>query len=174
MVQLPRISIVALVLLGTASAQISEDALKSKIIGVHYSPLAEQAQIQGNVHLTFKAGAVTVLSGHPLLAETAVQSTKALAAIQTETSLDLTYHFVLVDNATSVPTSMTVPRGNAFERAVLRFIGLRTEKVIVYDRCQKGVPPPNDLKIVGAGIEIWIYGVIGCLNTDAATLSASR
>jgi hypothetical protein len=46
--------------------------------------------------------------------------------------------------------------------------------MIVEYRCQKGVPPPNDLKIVGAGIEIWIYGVIGCLSTDAATLSASR
>jgi hypothetical protein len=38
--------VVSLVLFGTASAQLSEDALKSQIAGGRYSPLAEQAQIQ--------------------------------------------------------------------------------------------------------------------------------
>jgi hypothetical protein len=111
MVQLPRIFIVALVLLGTASAQISEDALKSRIMGVRYPLLAEQAQIQGDVQLALNAGEVSLLSGHPLLTQTAIESAKAFASIENKTSLDLTYHFVIVDTAKSVQTSITVPEG---------------------------------------------------------------
>jgi hypothetical protein len=174
MVQLPRIFLVAAVLLGTASAQISEDALKSRITNVRYPPLAEAARVQGDVHLARNAGMLTVLSGHLVLVQTALESAKAFASIQSETNLDLTYHFVLVDTVTSVPTSMKVPRGNVFERAVLRLFGLKPEKVIVEYRCQEGVAPPNDLKIGCASVEIWINGRSFCIQTEAETLRASR
>lgn len=167
--QFQRNFIVPLVLLGRASAQIPEDELRSKIASGRYAPVAEAARIQGNVHLELNAGGVTLLSGPPLLARIAVESAKALGSIQRETDLDLTYHFVLVD-ATSVPTAMTVQRGNAFERTVLRMLGLKTENIIVNYRCQDGIPPPNDLKITGTGIEIWIYGKSRCLMIEAATL----
>jgi hypothetical protein len=113
---------------------------------------------------------VTVFSGHPLLARTAVESAKALGSIQGKTDVDVTYHFVLVDTATGVP--VTVPRGNAFERAVLRMFGRKTVKVVY--RCQEGAPPANDLKIAGAVIEVWIFGRPWCIQTDAATLVAKR
>lgn len=155
--QLPRTFIVVLVLVGAVSAQTPEDGLRSKIRAIHYAPLAEAARVQGDVHLNVNSGVVTLLSGHPILAQIGVDSAKAFGSIQGETSLDVTYHFVLVD-ATSVPTSVTVPRGNVFERAVLRMFGFKTEKVVKDYRCQEGVPPANDLKITGAVIEIWIYG----------------
>jgi hypothetical protein len=168
------IFIVSLVLLRTASAQIPEDALRLKITGVRYAPLAEAARVQGNVHLALNAGAVTLLSGPPLLVQTAVESAKALGSIQREANLDLTYHFVLVDTAKSVPTPMTVQRGNALERTVLRMLGLKTEKMTIDYRCQEGVAPSNDFKIAGAGIEIWIYGRTRCLMTEEAALVAKR
>ena len=165
--QLQRILIVPLVLLGMASAQIPQDESRSRIPGARYSPLAEAAGIQGNVHVAINAGVVTVLSGHPLLAQTALENAKAIGSTQSVTNLDLTYHFLLVNTATSVPTLMTVKRGNAFERTILRMFGLKTQKVVVYYGCQEGVSPPNDLMTSGAGIEIWIYGRARCLNPDA-------
>jgi hypothetical protein len=43
--------------------------------------------------------------------------------------LDVNCHFVLVHTTTSVPPPVTVERGNALERIVLRMFGRKTEKV---------------------------------------------
>ena len=108
--------IAALVCFGAAFAQTPEDRLRSKI----------------------NSGAVPLLSGPPLLAHVvAVKSAEVFESIQGETNLEVTYHFALVD-ATGVPTSMIVQRGNAFERAVLRMFGRKTEKVVLAYRCQQG------------------------------------
>ena len=165
-----RLFLVASVLVGAASAQTTEDGLRSEIKAVRYAPLAEQARIQGDVHLNVKSGVVTLLSGHPILAAIAVESAKAFGLIQGKTDVDMTYHFVLVDTALDVP--VTVPRGNAFGRAVLRVFGLKTVKVVY--RCQEGAPPANNLKIAGAVVEIWIFGTTNCATFDAATLVAKR
>ncbi len=165
-----RLFVVVFVLVGAASAQTPEDELRSEIKAVRYAPLAEQARIQGDVHLNVKSGVVTILSGHPILSPIAVESAKAFGSIQGKTDFEMTYHFVLVDAATDVP--VTVPRSNAFGRAVLRMFGLKTVKVVY--RCQEGAPPANDLKIGGAVIEIWIFGTTHCLTTEAATLVAKR
>ena len=161
---------VASVLVVAVSAQTLVDELRSKISAVHYNQLAEQARIQGDVHLSVKSGSVTLLSGHPLLAPVAVESAKALGSIQGKTEVELTYHFVFADTTTSVPASVTVPRGNAFERGVLRVFGLTTVKVVLDNRCQEGLPPANDLKITGGVLEIWIFGRTHCLQTEVATV----
>src|SRR5215471_16459005 len=124
MVQLGRTSTVAFLLVGTVFAQTTEGVLRSRLTSVHYAPLAEQARIQGDVRIRLNSGVVTLVSGHPLLAPIAVESARALGSIQSEANLDLTYHFVLVDTE-SVPTSTTVKRGNAFERAILRAFRLK-------------------------------------------------
>jgi hypothetical protein len=157
-----------------AFAQTAEDALKSKLTSVHYIPLAERARIQGDVRLNLNNGLITVVSGHPLLAPIAVESAKAVGSIQSQSRLDLTYHFVLVDTATIVPTSTTVKRGNSFERAILRAFGLKTEKVVQGYRCESGVAPASEMKINGDAIEIWVYGRTFCLETSTSTLAASR
>jgi hypothetical protein len=166
--------VISLALAGAVSAQTSEAGLRSKIKAVRYVPLAEQARIQGDVHLNVKAGVITLLSGHPLLAPMAIESAKGFGSIKGKTDIDMKYHFVLVDTTTSVPMSITIPRGNAFERALLRVCGRKTVKLVLEIRCREGDPPPNDLKAAGAVIEIWIFGTTRCLNTEAATLTAKR
>ncbi len=108
--QFRKLFVIALILVAAASAQTREDYLRSKIKPVHYPPISEQARIQGNVYLSVKSGVVTLLAGHPLLAQVAVESAKAFGPIQGETDLEVTYHFVFADTTTSVLTSITVPR----------------------------------------------------------------
>jgi hypothetical protein len=172
--QSSRTFLIALILVRVAFGQASEAELKSKVAEVLYPQLAKQARIQGDVHLSVAAGMVTVLSGHPLLAPIAVESAKSVGSIEGRTSVDMTYHFVLADNATSVPTWVTVKRGNGFERTILRMFGRKTEKVVLEYRCQSGDAPENDRKVFGATIDIWIYRGGGCLQTEAAELLARR
>ena len=174
MLQPGRTFTVACLLAGAACAQTTEGVLRSKLTSVHYSPLAEQARIQGDVRLRLNGGVVTVVSGHPLLAPIAVESAKALGSIQSERNLDLTYHFVIVDTAKRVATSTTVKRGNAFERAILRVFGLQTEKVVHGYRCESGIAPANDVVGNDAVIEVWVYGRTFCLQTQTVTLMARR
>lgn len=171
--RLSRTSLIACLLAGAAFAQTVEDVLKSKLASVHYAPLAEQARIQGDVRLDLNTGAITVVSGHPLLVPIAVASAKAFGSVQGQTNLEVTYHFVLVDT-TSVPTVTTVKRGNAFERAILRIFGRKTEKVVHGYQCEEGAAPASDVKVNGTAIEVWIYGRTHCLQTNTATLVARR
>jgi hypothetical protein len=166
-------STIGCLLVGAALAQ-TEDGLRSRIATVRYFPLAEQARIQGDVCLKVSSGVVTLVSGHPLLAPLAIENAKTFGSIHGQANLDVTYHFVLVDTATSVFTSTTVKRGNALERAVLRVFGFKTEKVVHTYRCEEGVAPANDIRTDGAAIEIWIYGRTFCLQTDTAAFVASR
>jgi len=172
--QLRGISIVACLLVGAAFGQTAEDVLRSKLTSVHYAPLAEHARIQGDVRLNVNGGVIAVVSGHPLLAQIALASARAFRSVQSQTNFDVTYHFVLVDTATSVPTVTTVKRGNAFERAILRVLGRKTERVVHGYRCEEGVAPANDVKMNDTAIEVWIYGRTLCLQTSMATLVARR
>jgi hypothetical protein len=174
MIRLGRTAVVTWLIAVGAFAQTAEDALQSKLTDVRYSSIADYARIQGDVHLVLSGGVVTVVSGPPLLAPMAVESAKAIGSIQRQADFDLTYHFVLVDTARSVPTSTTVKRGNAFERAILRLFGLKTEKVVQGYRCESGVPPANIVKLKGAAIEFWVFGGTHCLETNTAALVAER
>jgi hypothetical protein len=166
-----RRSTVLFLLVGAALAQ-TENGWRSKVAVVRYAPLAEHARIQGDVHLKVNSGVVTQVFGHPLLAPSAIENARTFGSIQGQANFDVTYHFVLVDTATSVPTLTTVKRGNALERAVLRLFGFKTEKVVRSYRCEDGVAPANDVKADGAVIEIWIYGRTFCLQTETGTLVA--
>jgi hypothetical protein len=168
-----RTFLLAFLLIGSTFAQTGEDKFRSTIIAVRYPPLAEQARIQGDVHLNVNPGAVTIVSGHPLLAQTAVESAKAFGSILGRSNLDVTYHCVLVETTISVSTSTKVKRRNAFERVVLRIFGLKTEKVVTDYRCEEGVAH-TDSKVAGQVVDIWVYGRTRCLQTEAATLVARR
>jgi hypothetical protein len=116
-------------LLVCAALGQTEGGLRARAVTDRYPPLAEQARIQGDVRLEANSGVVTLVSEHPLLAPLAINNAKTLGSLQGQTKLDMTYHFVIVDTAYSEPTSTTVKRGNAFERAILRVLGFKTEKV---------------------------------------------
>jgi hypothetical protein len=172
--QLRKTCTIGCLLVRAALAQ-TEDGLRAKIETVHYLPLAEMARIQGDVHLQANSGVVTLVSGHPLLAPLAIDNAKTLGPIQGQTKLDITYHFVLVDtNAYNMPTSTIVKRGNALERAILRVLGFKTERVVHGIRCEEGVAPPSDIETDGAVIEIWVYGRTFCLQRSMSTLVATR
>jgi len=161
----------ALILIGVAFGQTPpEAALKSKVRSIRYSPLAEAARVQEDVHLEVNSGVAAVLSGPPLLTRIAVDGTKEIGLILGRTDLDVTYHFALVDSD-SVPTSVTVKRGNVLERAALRMFRMKTERVAIEYNCQERVPPPNDVKVTGAVIEVWIYGRTRCVMPDRAAYS---
>jgi hypothetical protein len=174
-VMLNRTFALAMLFAGAAFAQTQADELKSKIGSVLYPPLAKAARVQGDVRLRLKFGVVTLLSGPPLLVRTAIESAKAFGSIPSEGDVDVTYHFVFAGGGTtSVLAPMTVKRGNAVGRAVLRMFGFKTEKVVLEYQCQPSGAPGFDLKISGANIEIWVYGRDGCLMTETATLIARR
>jgi hypothetical protein len=165
---------VPLLLAASAFAQIPGAEWHSNVAGMRYPPLAATAQVQGDVHLRFRSGTLSVLSGHPLLVEAAIQNTKMLGALPVGTDVDLVYHFILVVATTSVPIPVNVKRGNAFQRAVLRIFGRKTEKVVVEYQCQEGSPPASHLDGSATNIEVWVYGGTHCLQTQAATLVAQR
>src|ERR1043165_9219941 len=85
--------------MGAAFGQNPEGVLRSKLTAIRYAPLAEMAMIQGDVRLGVNDGVITAVSGHPLLTPIAVASAKGLASVQTQSKLDLTYHFVIVNTA---------------------------------------------------------------------------
>jgi hypothetical protein len=110
-----------------------------------------------------------------MLAPLAVDNAKTLGSIQGQMKLDMTYHFVIIDtNVDNVPTVITVKRGNALERALLRVFGFKTEIVVHGIRCEEGTAPASEIRIDGAVIEIWVYGRTFCQENDAATLAARR
>lgn len=163
-----KVALSVLLLVTVASAESLEDELWPKITATHYPPLAEIARIQGDVRLKFNSGAVTVLSGHPWLATTAAESSKEFSSILGPKDFEVTYHFVFADTAARVRTLRTIKRGNAYERALMRMFGLKTERVVDGYRCEEGVAPPNDLNVTGNAIEIWIYGRTFCTASFVA------
>jgi hypothetical protein len=159
------VSIVAVLLVGIALADTEAASLRLKVTGIRYPSLARAARVQGDVGLRLNSGAVTLLSGPPLLRQSAAQSAKDFLSIQGETNLELTYHFALVPTAIErVP--VTVKRGNSLARVVLRMFGDKTEKTVYADQCQENVPPANVLKITGTVGEIWIFGAAPCPMFD--------
>ena len=157
-----------------ALAQTEGGEPASKFTEVRYPPLAEQARIQGDVHLRIGSGVVTVVVGHPLLVSRAVENANSLKSMLSEMNLDVTYHFVLVDTATSVQPWVNVKKGDAFERAILRRFGFKTEKTVLEYRCQEGTAPPNTVKASWPTVEIWVYGRTFCLQTESTDLLARR
>lgn len=166
-----RILLLSLMLVCAAWAQTPEETRKAKIAGVSYPHLAEAARVQGDVRLRVESGIVSVLSGHPLLVTTAVESAKRLLPPEGPKDIELIYHFLIVDTVTSVTTPVTVKRGNAFERTVLRMFGLKTEKTVLETRCESGTARPTEVSIAGAFIEVRVYGRALCLMVETASVA---
>src|SRR5579863_5387040 len=78
-----------------ALGQTPADELRSRLASVHYPALAEAARLQGDVHLRINSGVVTLISGPPLLVQTAVESAKTVGSILGGGDFDATYHFVV-------------------------------------------------------------------------------
>jgi hypothetical protein len=145
-----------------ASPQPSEEQLRSRVVDLPYPRLATFVGVQGEVSLIADSNRVTLLSGPGLLVQAALENAKSLGLSQ---NVHLTYHFVL-SHSTTKHTSMTVKRGDAFDRFFLRMFGLKTEKIVQRDQCVDGADRPNDLKVSDGTIEIWVNAGAKCAIVD--------
>ena len=165
------LAVVVLVLL-TPFATVAQEnsALVSKIEAVRFAPLARQARIQGDVRLRFGPKGVTVLSGNPLLVQTAVDSVKGLGTISS-LEVEAIYHFVFVENAGTQITKRIEKRGNRFERVFLHALMMKTERVVEYQECVENPPPKNKIELSENRVEVWIYGSAVCLQIQASQMA---
>jgi hypothetical protein len=146
-------------------------ALVSKVQSLVYPPLPRMARIQGDVRLRSGPDGVTVVSGHPLLADAAASNLKALGRLS-EGDSEVIYHFVFAAEPDIRATQTLVKRGNRFERLLLHAFMMKTEKVVEGTEC---IENPNRLKnkidLTKTPIEVWIYGTIPCLQTSVSRIA---
>jgi hypothetical protein len=137
--------------------------LASRVEAVSYPTLPRQARIQGDVRLRSGPDGVTVISGHPLLAPTAVKSLKELGKLS-QGEIEAIYHFAFVDPVIRVTTRVE-RRGNRFERLVLHAFMMKTERVVEYPECTQTPVSKNRAELNGNRLEVWIYASAGCVQT---------
>ena len=167
-----RVHLAAFVLLAASGfAQKPPEEWQAEIARVRYAPLPEFARVEGDVRLQARGGLVTVLSGPPLLLQTALDSAKRLSSMAAGTDLYFAYHFSVVDTAITVPTVTTVKRGNALERVVLKMLRMKTEKTVTGSRCESRPAPVSEMPISGTTVDIRVYGRTVCAEAQFAALS---
>jgi hypothetical protein len=154
-------------------AQNSQDDLASKVLAVKYSALAAAARIQGDVRLNVTSEQANLIDGPPLLRDATLQIARALISTGNRDVTQVTVHFALVSTVTR-PHTEIVKKGDAFDRVILRLLGMKTEKTITEDSCEPAATPPNEIKVAGAAAEVWIYGAVQCLAIQAGYLLAQR
>ena len=118
-------SALAILLFTGACLAGSHDQLRQKVHEVHY-PSLPSGWIQGDVHLIVNGGMVNLLSGPPLLTRVAELGTESFAPLLGESQFYVIYHFELVFVDRMKRT--TIKKGNAFERSLLRLVGLKQRK----------------------------------------------
>lgn len=152
----------ALLLARVAFAQTSDEDLRQKVLSFRYPLLARAAAVQGEVRFKVASNGAASASGPPLLVQAAIDNAKPLGLNQ---SVNLNYHFVL-SRITTEPDSFNVKRGDAFDRFFLRMFGLKTEKVVPYNKCMNGVDQPDDVRISEDTIDIWVNAGAMCAIVD--------
>lgn len=134
----------------------------SMLEAASYPPLSRQARIQREVRLRSGPDGVTVISGHPLLAPTAVSTLKGVVGQPRQVEIEAIYHFVLVDPVIRVGTRVE-KKGNRFERLVLHAFMMKTERVVEDTECvERPIEIKTRLEVTGNGFEMWIYGAAAC------------
>jgi hypothetical protein len=167
---LSRSAVLVIVLLAPLAAAAQDaSGLASRVEAVSYPTLPRQARIQGDVRLRSGPDGITVITGHPLLAPTAVSSLKELGKLS-EGEIEAIYHFAFVDPVIRVTTRVE-RRGNRFERLVLHAFMMKTERVVQYTECTQTPISKNRVEVTGNSIEVWIYASAGCLQTSTSQIA---
>jgi hypothetical protein len=110
-----------------------------------------------------------VISGHPLLAPTAVSSLKELGKLS-EGEIEAIYHFAFVDPVIRVATRVE-KKGNRFERLILHAFMMKTERVVEYPECTQTPVSKNKVEVIGNRIEVWVYGAGACIQTSTSQIA---
>jgi hypothetical protein len=165
------ITIACMFSLGLVAFGQDEAAMVSKVEAVQYPALSRQARVQGDVWLRVGPEGVKSIHGHPLLTPVAFNSIKDLGKLS-ETEIDVLYHFILVD-PTSRIARKTVKKGDAFDRLILRLMRIKTEKVVEEYECieTKVDLMKNRIDLKKNPVEVWIYGLTGCLQTSSSFIA---
>ena len=149
-----KLAIIACVLSSGFAALAQDNAeIVSKVDAVRYPPLSRQARVQGDVRLHSGPKGVEVISGHPLLVPAATQSLQDLGKLSA--NVDVIYHFVLIDGTRI--TSRVEKKGDAFDRLILRALGLKTERIIREPVCGDTDTPKNRIDLTKSPLEVWVY-----------------
>jgi hypothetical protein len=115
-----------------------------------------------------------VISGHPLLAQTAVASLQEIGKIS-ERESEAIYHFQFIDNTEIQVTKRIEQRGNRFERLILRAFMRKTERVVEYTQCvEKPLLPKNKIELGEDRLEVWIYASATCVQTATSQIALSK
>ena len=147
-------------------ATYGQERMLSSVEAMRFPRLPRMARIQGDVRLHSGSDRITLVSGHPLLDQAAIDNLKEIGQL-IEGKSEVLYHFVLVDEAEIRVTKTTVKRGNRFERIILRAFLMKTEKVVESTDSNDENPPrqKNRIDFTKDPIEVWVYGVIAsCLR----------
>ena len=161
-------AVLLLPLLGSLStfAQDAPGLLALKVEAVKVPPLARQARLQGDVILRSGLGKTTVASGHPILAQAALENLKELGDFS-DAEIGFVYHFILVEPEFRAMAT-AVKKGNRFTRFIRRAFRLKTEELVEYPQCVESPPPKNRISSTDKSIEVWIYGTSSCLQPQIA------
>jgi hypothetical protein len=114
-----------------------------------------------------------VVSGHPLLAPTAVSSLRGLGNVS-EGEIEATYHFILVVDEPEIRiTTRVEKKGNRLERLVLHAFMMKTDRVVQDTECiERPILRKNRIEVTGNRIAVWIYGgVTGCLQASTSQIA---
>jgi hypothetical protein len=164
-----QILVLALLISRIDSAQAA--SLKMKVEGIRYPSLADQARIQGEVEFYVKEGKIDVVHGHPLLAPAAELNLRNL-----EPYLPTNVHAIYIFKLSPQPKVeiIRVPKGDRFERAILRLLHLDTEKAVMTYHCEpkQGDPSIYELDEKTGELRIRVFGGVHCLMDS--TQKASR
>lgn len=165
------ITITGIFLCGIGVLAQDNPGITAKVESWKYPNLARQARIQGDVRLQFRSGVPSVTSGHPLLAPNALENLKSLGDLSE--AANVVYHFVLVDSTVEV-TRTTVKKGDAFDRLFLRLFRIRTDRVVEETQCvsDSASAPKNRIDLTRNPVEVWIYGVVPCLQAETSYLAS--
>ncbi len=142
---------------GAGLAQVKE---------IRYPPLAAALWVQGDARLHSGPDGVVPISGPPLLVQAAMLNMKALGKLSELGETEVVFHYSLIEPSMRDVT-VTIKKGDAFERVVLRLLGFKTGKMIKEAECVASPEvPDNRIDATRAPIEIWVYASARCATAD--------
>ncbi len=134
-----------------------------QVTEIRYPPLAAAAQVQGDVRLHSGPEGIVLISGPPLLAQAAIFGMRALGSVSERGEVEVVFHFSL-SKTTMREFTTTVKIGDAFDRFILRALGLKTERTVREKRCAANTDlPENRIDFAKTPIEVWVYESSRCL-----------
>ena len=139
-------------MLASLAVAQEQKPIEEKLAAIRYPDLARRTRIQGDVRVVIDAGAARITSGNQLLSPGAIETAKAL--VPGADSAEILFHYQLEDVCTRVKQRIE-PKGDAFDRMILRLLHLPTFRVVFYTDC--GEVPPTRADFTRNPIEVWIY-----------------